>query len=366
MAIELLGLPRNQLEQTLGTLGVPAHHAGRVFSTLHRHLLPASQAPHLGHAAAVLAAHTRTTQLQITGRHRANDGTTRLVFTLEDGARIEGVLLPNRSHKRVTLCLSSQVGCAMGCQFCATGTLGLTRNLTAGEIVAQVHAARTELAGTDRRLTRLVFMGMGEPMHNAQAVGDAIDILLDSHGQPLARRNITVSTVGHIRGLRRLSERFGGRVQLAISLHAGTQATRERILPLARSVSLAELRAAVVEWDPDHQQPLMLEYVLLPGVNDTPAEWDGLARWAEGLNAIVNLIPFNPFPGSPFRSPDRTEIRTAYRALGQRGIRNSVRWPRGRDAQGACGQLMLAESVTPQTGGPPGDPDPASSPAAAG
>lgn len=346
MSVELLGLPLAALRETLPTLGVPAHHAGRVFGQVHRHQAPVSETPDLGHAAPVLAAATHLAMARVEARHPAEDGSVRLVFRLEDGARVEGVLLPNKDHGRVTLCLSSQVGCAMGCRFCATGTLGLSRHLSAGEIVAQVHAARTELNRTGKRLTRLVFMGMGEPMHNPDAVSDAIEVLLDSHGQPLARKGITVSTVGHVRGMARMAERFGGRIQLAISLHAGTQATRERILPLARTVSMDQLKAAIVAWDPDQRLPLMLEYVLLPGVNDTEQEWDALAAWMEGLPALVNLIPFNPFPGSPYRSPTDAEIHGAWRALTARGLRNSVRWPRGRQTSGACGQLMLAPATT--------------------
>jgi len=342
--MDLLGTPTDQLRPWLTDLGVGARHAGRLFAGLHRHRQSIEHIPDLGRHAAVIAAHGQLATAEVVERHPAPDGSTRLVFALHDGARVEGVLLPSHYGDRVTLCLSSQVGCAMACAFCATGTLGLDRQLSAGEIVAQVHAARRLLEGTQRRLTHLVFMGMGEPLHNADAVLSALRVLTDPHGLPMAKRNLTVSTVGLLRPLRRLGEAMGGKLQLAISLHAGTDATRRRILPIARTVSLQQLREALLAHPFPSRQKLMLEYVLLPGVNDGPAEVDGLRAFTEGLPAVVNIIPFNPFAGAPFRSPEHGEIEAFWQALKAAGIHNTVRWPRGRDAHGACGQLMLAST----------------------
>jgi len=342
--LDLLGTPTDDLRPWLDQLGVGAHHAGRVFGGLHRLGLPLADIPDLGRHRQTIAAHATMSTADVVARHRSPDGSERLVFRLGDGARVEGVLLPSHYGDRATLCVSSQVGCAMGCTFCATGTLGLTRHLSAGEIVAQVHAARAALAPAGRRLTHLVFMGMGEPLHNADAVLAALRVLTDPHGQPMARRNLTVSTVGLLRPLRRLGDELGGKIQLAISLHAGTDATRRRILPVARSVSLAQLRDALAAHPFPGSQKLMLEYVLLPGVNDGDDEVRGLARFTEGLPAVVNIIPFNPFVGAAFRPPTSAEIEAFWRSLRAAGIANTVRWPRGRDANGACGQLMLAES----------------------
>lgn len=330
------------LRPLLAELGIGAHHAGRVFGGLHRRGLPLRDIPDLGRHADTLAAVTWVPSVTVVARHPSPDGSERLVFALHDGARVEGVLLPSHYADRATLCLSSQVGCAMACRFCATGTLGLSRQLLAGEIVGQVHRARTLLAAQGRRLTHLVFMGMGEPLHNAEAVSDALDVLLDPHGKPFAKRAVTVSTIGLLRPLRALGERFGGKLQLAVSLHAGTDATRRRILPIARAVSLAQLRAALSHHPFARNQKLMLEYVVLPGINDSDEEVEGLARFVVGLPAVVNLIPFNPFPGASYRSPTDDEIRSLWTRLKARGIPNTVRWPRGRQAQGACGQLMLS------------------------
>jgi len=343
--LDLLGTPMPALARRLDELGIGAKHAGRVFRGVHRDRLPLADIPDLGRHADTLAPHVRVDPLRVVARKPSEDGSTRLVFELADGARVEGVLLPNKDHDRATLCVSSQVGCAMACAFCATGTLGLSRDLTAGEIVGQVHAARAELAGSGRRLSRLVFMGMGEPLHAYDSVRDAIRVLLDTHGAPLGARHITVSTVGLVRRLAQLGEDFGGRLQLALSLHAGTDATRRRIVPTARTTSLTDLREALLALPRAGRRPLMLEYVLLPGINDSEAEWDGVAAFVDGMPAVVNLIPFNPFPGAPFRPPTDPEIEAAWQELKRRQIRNTVRWPRGRAAQAACGQLMLEGST---------------------
>ncbi len=339
-AVDLLGLPMPALAAWLDELGVGAVQAPRIFRGLHRDLRPLHAIPDLGRHAAVVASAAWMATAAVEIRHPAPDGATRLTFRLEDGARVEGVLLPQRGNDRVTLCLSSQVGCAMACAFCATGTLGLTRDLRPGEIVAQVHAARAELEGTGRRLTRLVFMGMGEPLHAFDSVRDALSVLLDRHGVSFGARNVTVSTVGLVRRLHQLGEAFGGRVQLALSLHAGTDETRRRIVPAARTSSLAELKETLVALPRPGNRVYMLEYVLLPGVNDGEAEWEGVAEFARGLPAVVNVIPFNPFAGAPFRSPEYDEISAAWRALRDRGVPCTVRWPRGRDTGGACGQLV--------------------------
>lgn len=339
MQADVRGMPIPVLADWLDQVGVGAAHAGRVFRGLHE--LGLEQAKGLG------PRHLATVQregwfasCEVVARHPAAGGTERLVFQLHDGARVEGVLLPNKRRPgRTTLCLSSQVGCAMACRFCATGTLGLKRNLTAGEIVAQVEVARTLVDG---RLTNLVFMGMGEPLHAWSSVRDALAVLFDPHGKPFARSKVCVSTVGLPERIVDLQHAFGGKVQLALSLHAGTDATRAQIIPMAKKVPLARLKQTLVDYHAAGGVPLMVEYVLLPGVNDSDAEFDALAAWMEGVPAIVNLIPFNPFGSAPYRSPTDDEIRRAAQALRDRNLLSSVRWPRGRDANGACGQLMLA------------------------
>jgi 23S rRNA (adenine2503-C2)-methyltransferase len=338
--VDLLGLPYPQLATHLDAIGVGERHAGRVFKGLHRDLVALDAIEGLGRHAAVIGESGAVAAAEIE-RSVVDEQTEKLVLRLADGARIEAVLVP-MPQDRVTLCVSTQVGCAMACAFCATGTLGLTRSLTAGEIVAQVHAARAWAKRQGRRIHRLVFMGMGEPLHAWPSTQRALEILIDPRGPCFGAENITVSTVGLPDRMRDFAAAFGGRVQLALSLHAGTDATRARIIPTARRAPIASLRALLQSWPLPGKRALMVEYVVLPGVNDSEEEIAGVAAFMEGLRGVVNLIPFNPFPGSAFRSPEPDEVMAVQRRLRAAGVMATVRWPRGRRAAGACGQLALA------------------------
>lgn len=340
--IDVVGMPFARLEDWLDTLGVGRTHASRVFRGIHR-LRDLSAVRDLGRHADTVRTSGWHASANIVERHGAPGGVTRVVFELHDGRRVEGVILPNAVRPdRATLCLSSQVGCAMACRFCATGTLKLTRHLLAGEIVAQVHAVREEL-GAERTLTHLVFMGMGEPLHNYDALRDALSVLFDHHGDPFDRRKVTVSTVGLPDRIDQLAADFDGRLQLALSLHAGTDATRRQIIPMAKKATMADLRERVLAYEAMRNSRLMCEYVVLPGLNDTPAELDALSAWMDGLRGVVNLIPFNPFPGAPFATPTDAQVTAVWNHLRLNGTPVKIRWPRGREASGACGQLMLAE-----------------------
>lgn len=341
--VELMSLPFEALEKHLLHVGVPVGHAKRVFRGLHRTSTPLPEVPSLGRYAKMLAPYHSPPLLTLERSVLASDGTRKLLFRLMGGGVIESVLLPMR-RERFTLCVSTQVGCAMGCAFCATGAMKLTRSLTAGEIVAQVYAAR-DLVESDsdepRELTHLVFMGMGEPLHCYENTRDAVRILLDQRGASFASSKITVSTVGLVPAMRRFLDDFKGRVPLALSLHAGTDATRNRIIPSSRKWRLSDLKSALLTHPLPRKRVLMLEYVVLPGVNDTDAELDGVANFCEGLRAIVNLIPFNPFPSAPFRSPTLDEVLSVDQRLKARGVPCSVRVTRGQERAGACGQLAL-------------------------
>jgi len=342
---EILSFTRDQLAVQLEEWGVGATHANKVFRHLHALQVPLEQIPNLGRHARTIAEHTRPTELRLSKHVQADDGTIKLLFSLEDGAQVESVLLPMR-RERYTLCLSTQVGCAMACAFCATGALGLKRSLSVGEVVAQVLAARRFIEGLSqgskgRELSHLVFMGMGEPLHSYERTRDALRVLMDSHGKPFSSRKITVSTVGLIPAMRRFSEDFKGRVQLALSLHAGTDETRAKIIPTAKKWTLEGLKEALLAHPLPGSRVLMLEYVVLPGVNDGPSDLDGVAGFTRGLRALVNLIPFNPFPRSPFRSPTSEEVSAVERGLKARGVPCSVRVTRGQERAGACGQLAI-------------------------
>jgi 23S rRNA (adenine2503-C2)-methyltransferase len=344
--VDLLGMPFDQLSDTLEQWGVGRTQAKRVFRGLHVHHIPLTEIPSLGRHAHTIADQGEIASAKLMTVVQSPDGTEKLLLEMWDGAQVEAVLLPMRKE-RYTLCVSTQVGCGMACSFCATGTLGLRRTLTAGEVVAQVYKAYEYVRDQGREkaevrtLTHLVFMGMGEPLHYYERTRDALKVLLGQNGLCFSARQVTVSTVGLVPAMRRFSADFEGRVQLALSLHAGTDQTRQKIMPVARRWPLAELKQALLDHPLPGRRVLMLEYVILPGINDTPEELDGVAEFHKGLRALVNLIPFNPFKNSPFRSPTEAEVLAVDQALKARGVPSSIRVTRGRDRSGACGQLAI-------------------------
>jgi 23S rRNA (adenine2503-C2)-methyltransferase len=268
----------------------------------------------------------------------SHDGSRKLVLRLADGARLQSVLMPD--EERLTLCVSTQVGCGFGCAFCFTGTMGVQRDLTAGEIVGQVLAAR-RLIEPERRITHVVYMGMGEPLANYAATVASLRILTDARGLGFSPRRITVSTVGLVPAIERLG-RESLRVNLAISLHATTDEVRARLMPVNRGFPIAPLMAACRRFPLANRQRITFEYVLLDGVNDTPDDAPRLAALLRGVRAKVNLIPFNDWPGSGYRRPPLARILAFQAVLLERGITATIRWSKGEDIGAACGQLQEA------------------------
>jgi 23S rRNA (adenine2503-C2)-methyltransferase len=267
----------------------------------------------------------------------ARDGTRKLRFQTHDGRAIESVLIPDDKPERgkLTLCISSQVGCALDCQFCATATLGFTRHLSAGEIVEQVYHA-TAIAG--RRPTNIVFMGMGEPLHNLANVTRAFSLLLHPWGAAFSPRRITVSTVGLVSGIQEL-----GRLQpapnLAISLNATTDEVRDRLMPVNKRWPIAALLDAARRFPLAHGRRVTFEYVLLAGVNDTDGDAVRLPALLRGIPSKVNVIPWNPFAGPHFQRPSEAQVLRFQAALRAGGLPVYIRTPRGDDIDAACGQL---------------------------
>ena len=262
------------------------------------------------------------------------DGTRKLLFRLLDGERIESVLIDE--ERRLTLCVSSQVGCALGCRFCLTGEQGYRRNLSAGEIVDQICAARREL-GPEERITNLVFMGMGEPLANLQQVAKALEIITSDHGLNFSTRKVTLSTVGLVPEMLELSRLFP--IKLAVSLHAADNETRSRIMPINRRYPLEELLEACRQLELPRRQRITFEYLLLAGVNDSAADAHKLAKLLKGLRAKINLIPFNEYPGSPFKRPAPNRIEDFQKILQEKHYTATVRQSRGAGIMAACGQL---------------------------
>jgi 23S rRNA (adenine2503-C2)-methyltransferase len=286
---------------------------------------------------AALAEQTVLTLPEVERVTPSQDGSRKLVFRLHDGARISAVLMPDED--RITLCLSTQVGCGYGCTFCLTGTMGLERNLTASEIVGQLMVANRLLDGEARRVTHLVFMGMGEPLANYAPLVTSLRIFTDAKlGIGYSPRRITVSTVGLVKGIERLG-RENLKVNLAISLHAADDETRDRLMPVNRSWNLEALMTAVRKYPLAPRQRVFFEYVLLDGVNDSPEAASRLARLLRGVRAKVNLIPFNDWDGAAFARPAIARILAFQAVLLDAGITTTVRWSKGEDIGAACGQL---------------------------
>jgi len=269
------------------------------------------------------------------------DGSQKLVLKLADGARIQSVLMPDED--RLTLCVSTQVGCGFGCAFCLTGTMGLERNLTAGEIVGQVLAARQTL-GAGGRITHIVYMGMGEPLANYAATVTSLRILTDPKAFGFSPRRITVSTVGLVSGIERLAKE-NLKVNLAISLHATSNQIRNRIMPVNKGFAIEELLEACRGFPVAFRQRITFEYVLLDRVNDSAEDARRLVRLLKGIRAKVNLIPFNDWEGSGFQRPPLQRILAFQSLLLEEGIRTTVRWSKGEDIGAACGQLKEAVTV---------------------
>ena len=279
---------------------------------------------------------------KVVERQLSRDGTRKWLIRMAPGIEVETVYIPDVGRAGA-LCVSSQVGCTLNCTFCHTGTQALVRNLTAAEIVAQVQVARDDLEEwpspkEDRRLSNIVFMGMGEPLYNYDNVASAIDVISDGEGIAISRRRITVSTSGVVPELGPLGTRT--QAMLAISLHATNDALRDELVPLNRKYPLEQLMAGVRAYPGlSNARRVTFEYVMLKGVNDTPAEARALVKLICGIPAKINLIPFNPWPGSPYRCSDGATIEAFAAILNRAGYASPIRTPRGRDILAACGQL---------------------------
>jgi len=284
--------------------------------------------------------------LQIAEVQSSSDGTRKLRLTTRDGQSIESVLIPDGD--KTTQCISSQIGCAVDCQFCATAKMGLKRNLDAGEIVDQVYLARRLLAEAEpeRRLTNLVYMGMGEPLHNYDNLIKSLRILTHDKGAGLSQRRITVSTSGLVPKL----ERLGGediRPNLAVSLNAPNDQIRDDIMPINRKWNIGKLLAALRAYPLEQRRRITFEYVLLADVNDSLVHAAQLSRLLVGIKCKVNLIPWNPHPEAPFARPADAVIEAFQDECKRLGLPTYLRTPRGDDIDAACGQLANRSNGSP-------------------
>ena len=344
---DLSDMTREQLTKFLVDAGEPRFRANQVFRWIWQKLatsfdemtdLPATLRRRLAEIARIGAVTAEREDL-------SRDGTRKFLVRLGDGRAVESVLIPDAT--RMTLCISSQVGCALACAFCATGPMGLIRNLTPGEIAGQVAFAVRTLREAphpghpdrERPVTNVVYMGMGEPLHNYDAMLASLRILTDEQGLAFPARRITVSTVGLVPQMQALGEEMA--VTLAVSLHAPTDAIRGRIMPINKKHDLAAVIAACRAFPLKSRARITFEYVMLAGVNDSLANADQLASAIDGLRCKVNLIPWNEHEGADFKRPTDTATTAFAQRLEARGVTCMVRTTRGRDIAAACGQLAL-------------------------
>jgi 23S rRNA (adenine2503-C2)-methyltransferase len=361
----------------LKTMGGRAFHAKQLFRWMHaRGVLSAERMTDLpGELRAKVAALEIEGTLALGGERRSSDDTRKFVATLRDGATIETVLIPAVSgpkgtlpspvpplegdaddddeddalendgaapdeRVRVTQCISTQVGCAMGCVFCASGVAGLKRQLGADEIIAQVVLGRTRL-DPHERLRNIVFMGMGEPLHNYEATARALRLIMHPEGIALSARRVTVSTSGLVPEIARLGEDFGGHVGLAVSLHAAEDETRSRLMPINKKYPIPVLMDALRAYPLPRRRRITIEYTLVSGRNDAPSQATALARLLRGIPVKVNLIPMNPIAASPLEPPQIRRVLDFQKVLCDAGYSCFIRRQRGDDVSAACGQLAL-------------------------
>jgi 23S rRNA (adenine2503-C2)-methyltransferase len=337
----LLGLPRAALETFVAELGSKPFRARQLLNWVYKRGegsianmtdLAKDFRAQLAEVAEIRTPDIVTMQL-------SSDGTRKWMLSADSSQAFEMVFIPEK--ERGTLCISSQVGCILDCSFCSTAQQGFNRNLTTAEIVGQVWLAKKELgfeAGGDRIVTNVVLMGMGEPLANFRNVIPAVRILMDDYGFDLSRRRVTLSTSGLVPQIYKLAEETN--VALAVSLHAPDDELRSELVPINRKHPIAELLEACWHYiDEQNGRSVTFEYVMLEGVNDSPAQARALAALLKGHPAKVNLIPFNPFPGTRYKRSPRVVIERFRDELIQRGVLATIRRTRGDDIDAACGQL---------------------------
>jgi 23S rRNA (adenine2503-C2)-methyltransferase len=336
---DLANLDRAALEQAFDAAGLPRFRARQVFRWMYvKGETDFAQMSDLPRDLRVqLARQFQITTPRVVREDRSTDGTRKFLLELGDGRRIEAVYIPDTPKQ--TFCISSQVGCAMDCDFCLTGKMGFSRNLTPGEMTGQVRVL-ADATGLRDKPFNIVLMGMGEPLHNYDNVLTAVRILADEQGFRIPPRRVTLSTVGIVPGLERLAAEEL-MPNLAISLHATTDEQRDRLVPVNRKYPLERLLEACRRFPASRHRRVTFEYVLLNNVNDTPDDARRLVTLLTGLKAKVNLLPLNAAPGIPYERPSDERVNRFAQILANHGVTVSVRKSRGRDIRAACGQLIV-------------------------
>jgi len=338
--VDLLSFTREKLAIYLAeTFGLPKYRADQIFQWVYRKgVFDFSQMTDIAKEwRDTLGEHFVVTLPVTKTRQISSDGTRKYVLEVSEGVAVETVMI--KQPTRMTLCVSSQHGCGMGCTFCRTGTMGFLSNLRVGDIIRQVLAVIIDAKNFDDMFQNVVFMGMGEPLHNFVGVTEAIEIMKDDLGLGIAPRKITVSTVGLVPAI----EKFGLKdlgVNLAVSLNATTDEIRSQIMPINKAFPLEKLLGALRAYPLPKRKKITLEYVMLSGVNDSEADLGRLIKLVHGLRAKINLIPYNENAGLGFKTPSRNLVMRWVQNLTSNGVDATIRWSKGVDINAACGQLV--------------------------
>lgn len=331
----------DELTQAMVTLGEPGFRGQQLFAWIQKHNVTdvremTNLSKKLRHK---LEPFDISWPLEITDVHTAKDGTRKIQMALKQGGRIETVLIPDGD--KLTQCISTQLGCGVGCIFCRSGHAGLKRNLSAAEIVGQIQLANS-VRYKDEQLKNVVFMGIGEPLHNIDATLRALRLISHQSGIDLSTRRVTISTVGFVKGIDRLSEKTNGEVALAVSLHASDDETRRFLVPHVAD-SLKDIIDALKRYPLPKRRRITIEYVMLKGINDSEIAARKLVKLLSPLKVKVNLLPLNPHDKSPHRPPDDAQIDRFQRILADKGLSVFLRKRRGDDINAACGQLLAVD-----------------------
>ena len=342
--LDLLGYTRSELAALLEELGEKPYRAEQILKWLHHRFV--SSFDEMSDISQVLRAKLNELaeihEPKVLLEKQSRDGTRKWLLEARSGSAIEMVFIPE--DNRGTLCVSSQVGCALDCSFCSTGKQGFNSNLTAGEIVAQLRIAVQKLADyypeRERVVTNVVLMGMGEPLLNLDNVLPAVQLMMDDLGYGISKRKVTISTAGVVPGIKKLMEFTDA--SLAVSLHAPNNAIRDQLVPINRKYPIEELLAACAAYARGlgEKRTVTVEYTLIAGINDQPEHAAELSALLRGFPCKINLIPFNPFPGTDYHRPGSMAVRAFQNRLVQAGYSTMVRTTRGEDIDAACGQLV--------------------------
>ena len=339
--VDIKNLNMEELKEFVKELGLEPYRAKQIAQWLYKKRVKSfDEMTNLSKKAReLLSQKARIDVLKTVKVEESSDGTRKYLFELLDGNRIESVFIPEKDWN--TLCVSTQVGCPAGCKFCLTAKDGFTRNLTAAEIVDQYIQVQRDV-GENRRISNVVFMGMGEPLLNFDNVKKAVEIMTHRDMLDLSTRKVTVSTVGVVPGIDRMAKEMN-KVKLAVSLHATTDEQREKIVPLNRKWPIGEIMKALRRYPANNNRRIMIEYVMLKGVNDSLEDARRLVKLIKGIPVKVNLIPFNPYPGAPFSPTPREDIEKFQKVLWDHNIAAFIRDSRGQDISAACGMLRTKE-----------------------